>query len=350
MKSFLNRYYHWVLLGLAVAVLLLSLAILTPRLLNFRESFSRSSTSTPKAAEGTVRQAPNATAALELLKKKDPWKSREDGASPLVSRPYLLKEGGLVDPSEGSTPLYPPVPNRWLIEHQIDYTDTKILERDAGHKGFTVLEEFLAGTDPNDPRQLPPLCTKLTYSDADIHRGDYTMEFLGIADEESGDITHYQLRPLKPLPNPERNNRPDTATRRVAVGEPVPGAPFLKVAEHRPLTKTVNDTPYDVSELVLVNTLTGERHTLARKNLSRGYAPHPLSVMESVAFHYRLTGVPEQVIAVNRGEGFTLGSLDKTYQETYKLVDFSSEGILLEKGGEKYSVKKAGASPSAKTP
>lgn len=350
MKSFLTRNYHWVLLGLSATALLLSAAILIPRLLTFRESFTPSAAAARKAAPENPAGEVKKSSFVELLRKADLWKTREDGASPLVSRSYLLKEGTLVDPLDGSGPLYPPVPNRWLVEHQLDYTDLKILERDPGHKGFTVLEEFLAGTDPNDPRQLPPLCTKLSYSEADIHRGDYTMEFLGADDEESGGVPHYQLRPLKPLPNPERNNRPDTSTRRVAVGEPVPGAPFLKVAEYRSLTKTLNDTPYDVSELVLVNSLTGERNILIKKSNFRGYAPHPISVVESVTFHYRLTGAPEQIIAVNRGEEFTLGSLDKAHTETYKLKDFSGEGILLEKGGEHHTVKKAIANPSPKAP
>jgi hypothetical protein len=87
----------------------------------------------PASPVETVRQA---TALLESAPTTAPKNQSEAElrGSPFVSRPYLLKEGKLIDPMEGKEPLYPPVPNQWLIDHKLDYTDMNILERDPRHK------------------------------------------------------------------------------------------------------------------------------------------------------------------------------------------------------------------------
>ena len=284
---------------------------------------------------------------MEKLKKPPVWTVREDGASPLVSRPYLLRDGKLIDPMEGTEPLYPPVPNQWLIDHQLDYTDVNILERDPKHKGFTVKEEFEAGTDPNNPKQFPPLYSKLGYSANDIRKSNYTLEFQG--EEENEGRKEYLIRPFQPLPNPAKGNRPDNSVRAVVKGDTVPGAPFLKVVDFIPKKKTINDTEYDVSELILENTLTGERHALVQRSTSREYRKKTIELVESVTFHYQLAGAPQEDITVERGKELTLGSLDKTYTENYKLVDFSSEGILLNKGGKSFTVKPSPLNPASPT-
>ncbi len=271
------------------------------------------------------------------------WNLRKDGASPLVSRIYLLKEGTLLDPVEESQPLYPPVPNKWLFDHGLDYTDVKILERDPKHKGFTVLEEFLAGTDPNNSSSLPPLHKKLSYSESDVLKSNYILEFVG--EEEIEGRKEFQIRPQEPLPNPANrdskgNIKADRNTRSVTLGSTIPGADFLKVAQYLgPKNKTINDTEYDVSELVLENTITGDRHTIVKKNTSREYQRKPIEVIESVQLHYQLAGAPEEIIPVKRGSTFTLTSLDKAHRQTYKFERLSKEGILLEKDGVIHTIQ-----------
>jgi hypothetical protein len=345
MNNFLTRYYHWVILGVAILVALVTAVILIPQLLGLQDSLTALSVATKATKSPAPPPSTNAVEALSRLKKPVIWAPREDGASVLVSRPYLLKNGTLIDPMEGSEPLFPPVPNKWLIDHQLDYTDVNILDRDPKHKGFTVKEEFEAGTDPNNPNQFPPLATKLNYSEGDIQKSTYTMDF--VDDEEDQGVTTFELRPLQPIPNPSRNNRPDTSARSVTMGETIPGAPFLKVVGYQPKTKTINDTEYDVSELMLENTITGEKYTLTKKYGSREYKPLPIEVIESVTFHYQLTGAPEQTITVQRGKDFTLSSLDNKFTETYKLNDFSNEGILLGKDGKTFVVKEGSPAPAA---
>ena len=338
MNNFLQRNYHWVLLGLTGLAAIVTAAVLITQSLGLSDSFTGLASATKSTKSPAPEPSMSSSEALNILQKSLPWKAREDGASSLVSRPYLLKEGKLTDPMDkNEPPLYPPVPNQWLIDHQLDYTDVNILERDPKHKGFTVKEEFEAGTDPNNPNQFPSLCFKLRYSDSDINRNTYTLEFI---DAEEGDgKKEFELRPLRPLANPAKGNRPDLSSRTVALGETVPGAPFLKAIGSQDKKKTLNDTEYDVAELTLENTLTGEHHTLTKKYGSRDYKPHPIELIESVTFHYQLTGATEEVITVQRGKEFSLSNLDKKFTETYRLNDFSNGGVLLGKDGKTFTIK-----------
>jgi len=336
MKSFLTGWYHLILLGVAVLIAMGSAIPLFLLSRDFEESFKQS----PLAGKGgayTPFASTEAVSSLDHLKKGTHWDMRADGASPYVSRPYLLKEGKLIDPMEGSEPLFPPVPNQWLIDHKLDYTDINILERDPRRKGFTVREEFEAGTDPNNPNQFPLLCSKLSFVGNDIRKSTYVLEFLG--EEENNGTKELLVRPFTPLPNPAKGDRPDTTTRTIVKGDTIPGAPFLKVVDFQEKTKDINETKYDVSELILQNTLTGERHSLTKKNSSREYKRTPIELVQSVTFTYQLAGAPPERMTVERGKEFILSSLDKGYTETYKLVDISKDGVLLDRGGKSFTVK-----------
>jgi hypothetical protein len=343
MKSLPSARYHLILLGIAVLFAIGSATFLINQSHTFESSFQHPSLG-GKAGAYSPSSSTDAATVLDHLKKGTRWEARENGASPYVSRPYLLKEGRLIDPMEGSDQLYPPVPNQWLIDHRLDYTDMNILERDPSHKGFTIREEFEAGTDPNDPKQFPPLCGKLSFDAGSIRKSTYLLEFL--REEENNGTKELQIRPIQPLPNPAKGNRPDTSVRVVNKGDTIPGAPFLKVVDFQEKKKVINDTEYDVSELILQNTFTGERHTLIRQNYSREYKKGgaPIELIESVTFCYQLIGGAPEIITVDRGREFTLSSLDKLYSEPYKLVDISKDGVILDRQGKSFTIRPSGQS------
>ena len=341
MKSFLQLRYHLLLLGLAVVAAVASIVFLLGKSEEFHNSLTGSPVSGKSLSYTETNRVSNSVASLELLKKGCRWDPRTDGASPFVSRPYLLKEGQLLDPMASDSPLHPPVPNNWLIDHHLDYTDMNILERDPKHKGFTILEEFQAGTDPNNPDEFPPLCAKLSFDESGISKTSYLLEFLG--EDESNGRREFLIKPVTSLPNPSKGGRPDTSTRGVVKGETIPGADFLKVVDYRELPKKViNDTEYDANELVLENTLTKERIALIPKNSSREYKAQlkPIDLIKSVALRYQLAGGPEEFITVDRGNEFTLSSLNKSHSESFKLIDISKNGVLLQqKDGKNFTVK-----------
>ncbi len=80
----------------------------------------------------------------------------------LVSRPYLVRDGRLVDVQEDeSVKIHPPVPNQWFLSNNLDILDSGILGRDNDEDGFSNLDEFEAGTSPIDKNSHPPYYTKL---------------------------------------------------------------------------------------------------------------------------------------------------------------------------------------------
>jgi hypothetical protein len=343
MKSFLSRYYHLIALAATALFTVVSAIFLVLQSLSFKESLNHSLPSRHATTPEAFIPSTNAISALEMLKNKVFWKINANGSYPFVSRPYLLKDGKLIDPSISSiAPLFPPVPNKWIIEHNLAIDDLNILSSDPGNKGFTVLEEFLAGTNPNNPDELPDLCTKLNYSDIDIKKVTYMLEFLG--EEESNGHMEYQLRPGQPIPNPAKGDRLDNSVRNVVKGGLVPGIPFLKVIDYVDKKKTINDTEFDFGELILENTITGERFALTKKNVSREYKKCPIEFVENVNLHYQLIGSPQEDILVERGKEFILNSLDKKqeHSQKYRVVNFSSEGILLEnesRNGKPFTIK-----------
>jgi hypothetical protein len=60
-------------------------------------------------------------------------------------------------------PVHQPIPNTWWLEHRIDPGFADSPQRDPDGDGFSNLEEFQAGTDPNSMKSHPPLIAKLMY-------------------------------------------------------------------------------------------------------------------------------------------------------------------------------------------
>ncbi len=98
--------------------------------------------------------------AKNLLDQPASWQASHPG-SLFVSRRYLVINGELVDPTEKSGKLHPPVENSWLTDHGLDLLNPNILNEDPDGDGFTVLDEYIAKTDPNDKASHPAYSTKL---------------------------------------------------------------------------------------------------------------------------------------------------------------------------------------------
>ena len=100
MNNFLQRNYHWVLLGLTGLAAIVTAAVLITQSLGLSDSFTGLASATKSTKSPAPEPSMSSSEALNILQKSLPWKAREDGASSLVSRPYLLKEGKLTDPMD----------------------------------------------------------------------------------------------------------------------------------------------------------------------------------------------------------------------------------------------------------
>jgi hypothetical protein len=89
------------------------------------------------------------------------WSEAANGASTFVSRIYLLKDDRLIDIEESGNDLFPGIPNKWITENNLDYSDASLPERDPDGDNFTNFEEFTAKTNPRDPASKPDEWTKL---------------------------------------------------------------------------------------------------------------------------------------------------------------------------------------------
>lgn len=85
---------------------------------------------------------------------------------PLMRSVYIVeKDGKLFDLANPNTdPLRPPVPNKWILDRQLEILNPKILEMDPDADGFSNLEEFQAKTEPVKKDSHPPYTDKLFFA------------------------------------------------------------------------------------------------------------------------------------------------------------------------------------------
>jgi len=189
--------------------------------------------------------------AIKLVKAPLQWGLHS--GSLLVSRLYILKDEKLIDPIESDTPIHPPIPNKWFIEYNVDYTIPGILNVDLRGTGFTVLEMWRAGLDPNGDK-VPPLSTKL-YLKSFVST-PFRIKFTGSPDDgetfmiNSQDVTRTQFLKIGDMIEAGKD------------AEGKPRKPIYKLISFTPKTTVINEIETDISELIIENTETNKRITL----------------------------------------------------------------------------------------
>jgi hypothetical protein len=263
----------------------------------------------------------------EALKITSPAGSVWDTESPaslFVSRVYLLREGELVDIFDSDTELYPGIPNTWILEHKLDFTDSRLGEADADNDGFTNLEEFHAGTNPTLASSKPPLWTKLRMKS--YQKIPFRIKFMGAPAVTLSELLS-QTSPGGTAEFPEGTefsiNTLDysSPTQFKKVGDKIDGTE-LKILSARAKAVT-NDSGLivDQSELTVKDEATGDEIVLV--NQKEVDSPYSYAL-----FDYPITG---QEIRVEKGKPFELSPTG----ETYKLIDVNDAGAIISaKGSE----------------
>lgn len=171
------------------------------------------------------------------------WKLNHPG-SLFVSHRYLVIDGKLQDPLEGGAMLHAPVPNQWLTDNNLDLLNPDILNEDPDGDGFTVLDEFLGGSDPNDKGSRPSYSTKLRLKR--YVRKPFRLKFAAY-DGDSFQINTLDIRqPSQFLP----------------LGADIEGTKFKVLKFEKKVTVDENEMEKDLSELTVQNKETGEEVVL----------------------------------------------------------------------------------------
>jgi hypothetical protein len=286
------------ILIVAAVVLLACCGSIITSVLSFRDHFA--GRDSPKPTDKAIKPLPlsSLTAALEKLKAPPSWLGHD--GSLLVSRPYVLVDGSLVDPLEGNKNLHEPIKNSWLIKYDLPYWETNVKEQDPDGDHFSNLEEYLAGTDPRDKNSIPPFYTKLRL--LRFISKPFRLIFTGTPDD--GQTFTINAR--------DRGGR----TRFVEKGQMIEGTPY-KVSSYEKKTDKKNEIEIDASTLTIENTQTGQKIVL----VANKEANDPTSYGEFLYLY------DNSKFTVKKDDEF---ALTPETDRKYKLIDISEKEALIQ--------------------
>lgn len=278
----------------------------------------------PPTSAGGAQFTPDETLGRlqnEAGKISDPSKSlwEEHDRSLFVSRVYLLREGQLVDIEDSELQLIEGIPNAWLLQYDLDYTDAEVAKRDADVDGFTNFEEFSAGTNPRDAGSQPPLWTKLRVKS--FEKIPFRLKFMGAPSLRPGEAfakdTEFSINTLDY----------SSPTQFLKVGDKIAGSELRIIkAEAKSATNQVGAT-VDVSELTLKDLSTGD--TVVLINEKEVDSPYSFAILVNT--------ITNEEVRVEKGKTFPLGP----EAVSYKLVDVDTNGAVItsvESGKEQLKV------------
>ena len=296
--DWLRKNFDKAILIVTALVLLFCCGLIIGRAMAFRDQFAE--TNSPKPPDSAIKQLPMEALTLASARLQSPqnWIGHE--GSLLVSRPYVLVDGALIDPLEGNKNLHEPIKNSWLIRYDLPYWESNIKEQDPDEDRFSNLEEYLAGTDPREKDSVPPYYTKLRLSR--FISKPFRLIFTGTPDD--GQTFTINTR--------DRGGR----TRFVEKGQIIEGTPY-KVISHERKMETRNEIEIDVSTLTIENTQTGQKIVI----VANREANDPTSYGEFLYLY------DNSKFTVKKDDEFVL---PPETDRKYKLIDISEKEAVIQ--------------------
>lgn len=296
--DWLKHNYDKAILTAASLALLACCGLIITRAESFSEQFAGRNSSRPP--DNTIKALPTDALKSALTKVTSPKNWLGHDGSLLVSRPYVLMNGALIDPLEGNKNLHEPIKNSWLIKYDLPYWESDIKEQDADGDGFSNLEEYLAGSDPRDKNSIPPFYTKLRL--VRFISKPFRLIFTGTPDGGQTFTINTKDR--------------GTKTQFLELGEMIDGTSY-KVLSYEKKTERKNEIDYDASLLTIENTQTGQRIVL----VANKEANDPTSFAEFLYLYNN------SKFTVKKDDEF---SLSPETDRKYKLIDISEKEAVIQ--------------------
>jgi len=296
--DWLKNNYDKAILTLACLALLACCGLIIGHARSFSDQFT--GRNSPKPPDNAIKALPtNAlTAASEKVKSPQNWLGHD--GSLLVSRPYVLVDGALIDPLEGNKNLHEPIKNSWLIKYDLPYWESDIKEQDADGDGFSNLEEYLAGSDPRDKNSVPPFYTKLRL--LRFISKPFRLIFTGTPDDGQTFTINTKDR--------------STRTQFLEKGQMIAGTSY-KVISYEKKTDRKNEIEFDASTLTIENTQTGQKIIL----IANKEANDPTSFGEFLYLY------DKSRFTVKKDDEFPL---PPETDRNYKLIDISEKEAVIQ--------------------
>ena len=318
MMIWLKKHYDLAILGFASLLFLTNAALIIQSALSANEQLAPPATLSPN------NTLPEFNPVGLQVSEAPIWEysaNSPDKASLLASRTYLLKDGKLFDPIEGSENLHHPITNEWLIEHDLDYTAKDIKHRDSDGDGFSNLEEFLAGTTPTNKESKPAAYNKLKL--VGFKSLPFRIIFKG---DPSGAGKEFQINFLE--------LKGAAATQYRKLGDVIDGAPY-KIVNYDEKKFTDNrGIPVDQSALTIENINNGNQIVLIKDKQT----DDPSS---EGTFLNQISG---STFVKKKGETFVL----EPDRIEFKIIDITPTSAQIQdtRSGKTYQITKADPSNS----
>ncbi len=319
--TWVKQNYDRFLLAVLAAVVLACAGLLFNNSRNYNAVFASLKDQVPRSNKFQVVEQDKVISEQQKLANPDVWPARmmDNRRLPVFdSVPYITDGKLLIDPlsTTDNTPLHPPVPNKWLMDHGQDLLSPDVLTQDADGDGFNTLDEWIGKTDPQDKNSHPPYWTKLVLTK--FVRIPFRLRF----DAKNGDSIQINTVDVEGAP-----------TLFLKVGQLVTGTKY-KITKFEAKTGKVDGITKDVSEVTVQNVESGENIVLPKGQ--EVDSPTTYAVL-----NYVWTGKP---FAVKKNQEFTLKPEDNV---KYKCVDLNDTEVRILKEDDKQDlhIKMAAATP-----
>lgn len=206
----------------------------------------------------------------------------------------------------------------WFRKHHLDLNDPNMLDADPDHDGVSNRDEFMADTDPNDPKSHPALAAASGEAHAGLRLKQYNEVRLPIV-LESVDGDTAKIKRL------DAGDKSET----VRTGQTIAGLGLRveKVQARRMTDK--HGTPVDASRMTLQDPNTQESTVLVKDMPARSASTYAILTSED----------GKSSVTVKQGDSFTW---PQNGGATYKVVDLRADQAVLqdEKSGKMWTVMK----------